>query len=111
MKKATKILAGAALIVSLSTLSGCVKEDIIDNPPYALYGPPITPEQETETPAPPIYGPPAFTPEEEAIETPTPTPTLQPEEETFVPAPDPATEPVEEVYGPPPDDMDPQDNW
>ena len=132
MKKATKLLAGAALIVSLSTLSGCGKENIIDVPQPALYGPPpFTPEEETieiitltatpeaemtEIPA-PIYGPPPFTPEGEAIPTPTPTvtpiPTATPrlEEETFTPVPDPATEPVEEVYGPPPDEMDPQDNW
>ncbi len=80
MKKTTKLLAGAALIASLSMLSGCQEK------PYTVYGPP---------------------PETSASETPVitdlPDETELPETATPSDTPSPATEEVVVVYGPPPD--------
>ena len=80
MKKTAKLLAGAALIASLSMLSGCQEK------PYTVYGPP--PETSaSETPA--IMNLPDKT---EIQETAKPSDT-----------PDPATVEVVAVYGTPPD--------
>ena len=123
MKKATKLLAGAALIASLSLLSGCKEKNnkpsetepvaavygpppdrVVETEPIVeVYGPPLTPDQRvTDTPVAPVYGPPSDQLDESVNVTPyLPEETKAPETVRPADSRDPAKEEVEFVYGPP----------